>query len=47
MNSETTSWTCRPPSLITNMIFMTPVEPDVTGAFKLITMLPVQSELTV
>jgi len=26
---------------------MTPVEPVGTGAFKLITMLPVQSELTV
>jgi len=47
VNSETTSWMWRPPLLITNRMLMTPVEPVGTGAFKLITMLPVQSELTV
>ena len=47
MNCETTSWILRPPLAITNRMFITPVEPVGTGAFKLITMLPVRSDLTV
>jgi hypothetical protein len=47
VNFETTSWICLPPPLITNTICMTPWGKGVLGTFKLITALPVQSELTV
>src|ERR1700730_14517106 len=47
VNFETTSWICLPPPLITNAICITPWGKGVLGTFKLITALPVQSELTV
>ena len=47
VNFESTSWICLPPPLITNAICITPWGKGVLGTFKLITALPVQSELTV
>jgi len=47
VNSETTSWIWRPPLLITNRTFMTPLEPCGTVTFRSSSSLPVQSGLTV